>query len=55
MEVYMVASAAHYVSGKHVSHLECLSNRGDFVAFWSPLSKDLETFLVEHKRCWDTL
>ena len=33
MEVFMVASAAHHVSGKHVSHLECLSNRGDVVAF----------------------
>ena len=28
----MIAGAGHYVSGKYVSHLECLSNRGDFVA-----------------------
>ncbi|KAK1746886.1 hypothetical protein QTG54_002230 [Skeletonema marinoi] len=32
MEVYLVASAAHYVNGKYVSNLECLSNRGDPVA-----------------------
>ena len=32
MEVYIVAGAAHYVNGKYVSHLECISNRGDFVA-----------------------
>ena len=32
IEVYIVAGAAHYVSGKYVSHLECISNRGDFVA-----------------------
>ena len=32
MEVYLVASAAHYVNGEHVSNLECLSNRGDIVA-----------------------
>mmetsp|Transcript_3362 Transcript_3362/g.4333 ORF Transcript_3362/g.4333 Transcript_3362/m.4333 type:complete len:343 (+) Transcript_3362:155-1183(+) len=32
LEVYLLAGAAHYVSGKYVSHLECLSNRGDVVA-----------------------
>jgi len=31
-EVYIVAGCAHYMTGKHVSHLECISNRGDFVA-----------------------
>ena len=37
LEVYMLASAAHHVSGKHVSHLECLSNRGDVIAFFGHL------------------
>jgi len=32
LEVYIFAGAAHYMSGKYVSHLECLSNRGDVVA-----------------------
>ena len=32
LEVYMIAGAAHNCVGKYVSHLECLSNRGDFVA-----------------------
>jgi len=51
MEVYMVASAAHYVSGKHVSHLECLSNRGDFVAFFGHLfPKILKPFWLNTRR-----
>ena len=32
VEVYLVAGAAHLASGKYVSHLECISNRGDVVA-----------------------
>jgi len=31
-EVYIVAGCAHYMTSKYVSSLECISNRGDFVA-----------------------
>ncbi len=31
-EVYIVAGCAHYMTGKYVRHLECISNRGDLVA-----------------------
>ena len=41
LEVYIVAGAAHYVNGKYVSHLECLSNRGDFVAVLGHIFPDM--------------
>jgi hypothetical protein len=31
-EEYIIAGCARFVTGKYVSYLECLSNRGDIVA-----------------------
>lgn len=33
-EVYIVSGCAHHMTGKYVSHLECISNRGDLIAIF---------------------
>jgi len=45
LEVYIFAGAAHYMSGKYVSHLECLSNRGDVVAVLGHIFPRILNFL----------
>ena len=61
LEVYLVAGAAHHASGKYVSRLECLSNRGDFVAILGHIFpntlkgiwKDIRGNGIIYKHCKD--
>ncbi|KAK1738764.1 hypothetical protein QTG54_010794 [Skeletonema marinoi] len=50
LEVYIFAGAAHYMSGKYVSHLECLSNRGDVIAVCGHVFPKILKFLWRNTR-----